>query len=150
MLLSKTHRDSFHKTFSKGFIRYAKVVRIDEEEKVLDESLVEMLFRGAQFVISGGVESMQQISVLIDEGRHHFKLMTEKYEISPELEHYGCMVDLLSRAGIVDVAIELVKNMPIFPDPVLWVIILGTCTTRGLLGQCEKLVLPPSHIKCPY
>ncbi|XP_021321680.1 pentatricopeptide repeat-containing protein At4g18840 [Sorghum bicolor] len=35
---------------------------------------------------------------LVDEGRWYLKLMAEKYGIESEMEHYGCMFDLLSRA----------------------------------------------------
>ncbi|KAL4580807.1 hypothetical protein LXL04_017011 [Taraxacum kok-saghyz] len=87
---------------------------------------------------------------LVNKGRHYFKLMTEKYKITPEMEHYGCMVDLLSRAGLVLDAIELVEKMSTPPDPVLWVTILGACRTHGLIQLGEetgkKLIqLDPNH-----
>ncbi|KAJ0533148.1 putative tetratricopeptide-like helical domain superfamily, DYW domain-containing protein [Helianthus annuus] len=85
-----------------------------------------------------GVLSACSKAGLVDEGYLYFKLMTEKYGIVPEMEHYGCMVDLLSRAGLVTDAIEFVEQMPIEPDPVLWVTILGACRTHGLVELGEK------------
>ncbi|KAK7327298.1 hypothetical protein VNO80_31539 [Phaseolus coccineus] len=35
---------------------------------------------------------------LVELGRHYFTCMRSKYGIEPEIEHYGCMVDLLGRA----------------------------------------------------
>lgn len=36
------------------------------------------------------------------------------------MEHYGCIVDLLGRAGIIDQTNKLVEDMKIPPDHVLW------------------------------
>lgn len=87
---------------------------------------------------------------LVDEGRRYFKLMAEKYDIESEMEHYGCMVDLLSRAGLVQEAVELIEGMRIPPDPVLWGTILSACKRHGLvdLGITvgNKLIeLDPAH-----
>jgi pentatricopeptide repeat protein len=87
---------------------------------------------------------------LVDEGRRYFKLMAEKYDIESEMEHYGCMVDLLSRAGLVQEAVELIEGMHIPPDPVLWGTILSACKRHGLvdLGITvgNKLIeLDPAH-----
>lgn len=53
---------------------------------------------------------------LVDEGISHFNLMSEKYEIQPSIEHYGCLVDILGRAGRIAEAEVLIKNMPVAPD----------------------------------
>ncbi|PIA36070.1 hypothetical protein AQUCO_03400166v1 [Aquilegia coerulea] len=87
---------------------------------------------------------------LVEEGRHYYKLMTEIYKIKPEMEHYGCMVDLLGRAGFVVEALELIEKMEGQADPVLWATILGACKVHGLvdLGQTigNKLIeLDPTH-----
>ncbi|GFZ09524.1 tetratricopeptide repeat (TPR)-like superfamily protein [Actinidia rufa] len=37
---------------------------------------------------------------MVDEGFAYFKRMTEEFGIVPRIEHYGCMVDLLGRAGL--------------------------------------------------
>uniref|UniRef100_A0A803P6K4 DYW domain-containing protein n=1 Tax=Cannabis sativa TaxID=3483 RepID=A0A803P6K4_CANSA len=65
---------------------------------------------------------------LVSEGRRFWSHMIES-GIKPSTEHYGCMVDLLCRAGLVDEACSLVKNMIISPNPVIW---------RSLLVGCEK------------
>jgi len=62
---------------------------------------------------------------LVDEGQCHFNSMAHDYGIEPEMEHYGCMVDLLGRAGLVTEALELIEGTSTPPDPVLWGTLLG-------------------------
>ncbi|KAL6541824.1 hypothetical protein OROGR_011310 [Orobanche gracilis] len=63
----------------------------------------------------------------VDKGRYYFRIMTDTWEIEPNIEHFGCMVDLLSRAGLLDEAHELVKSMPMKPNDVVWGALLGGC-----------------------
>ncbi|KAJ6748028.1 PENTATRICOPEPTIDE REPEAT-CONTAINING PROTEIN [Salix purpurea] len=54
---------------------------------------------------------------LVNEGRQYFNRMkSQHYNLPPRLEHYGCMVDLLCRARLLDEALELTKAMPMSPD----------------------------------
>lgn len=76
---------------------------------------------------------------LVKEGRHYFQMMTDSYGIEPEMEHYGCMVDLLGRAGLVFEAIKVIENMAISPDPVLWATVLCACRIHGLPELGEKI-----------
>ncbi|KAE8775848.1 pentatricopeptide repeat-containing protein [Hordeum vulgare] len=87
---------------------------------------------------------------LVAEGRRYFESMAEKYSVEPEMEHYGCMVDLLGRAGLVPEAIELIEGMPIAPDPVLWGTVLSACKKHGLVDLGVKvgnklIELEPAH-----
>ncbi|XP_047944758.1 pentatricopeptide repeat-containing protein At5g66520-like [Salvia hispanica] len=63
----------------------------------------------------------------VDKGRHYFKSMVEDWGIKPRIEHFGCMVDLLSRAGLLDEAHEIVRSMPMKPNDVVWGALLGGC-----------------------
>jgi hypothetical protein len=38
-----------------------------------------------------------------DEGRRYIEIMNRDYNIKPTTKHYGCMVDLLGRAGFVHI-----------------------------------------------
>ncbi|XP_010052946.3 pentatricopeptide repeat-containing protein At1g74630 [Eucalyptus grandis] len=64
---------------------------------------------------------------LVDEGRTYFTLMSDVYGIAPKMEHYGCMVDILARAGRLQEARELIRKMPFAPDAVVWRALLGGC-----------------------
>ncbi|KAJ8763369.1 hypothetical protein K2173_002252 [Erythroxylum novogranatense] len=48
----------------------------------------------------------------LDMGEKLFYSMKEGYNISPEIEHYGCMVDLYGRAMQLEKAVELFKQIP--------------------------------------
>ncbi|KAL9257230.1 Pentatricopeptide repeat-containing protein [Drosera capensis] len=56
---------------------------------------------------------------LVSQGKGIFHQMNDMYGIKPKAEHYGCMVNLLSRAGLVQEAYELVKNMDVVGTYVL-------------------------------
>ncbi|KAK8939511.1 Pentatricopeptide repeat-containing protein [Platanthera guangdongensis] len=57
---------------------------------------------------------------LVDEGMTYFKDMVTIYKILPSIEHYGCMVDLLSRAGQTKKVEEMILSMPFEPDGAIW------------------------------
>lgn len=63
----------------------------------------------------------------VNEGRFYFKSMTESWGVKPRIQHYGCMVDLLSRAGLFNEAARLIDNMPIEPNNAVWGALLGGC-----------------------
>lgn len=64
---------------------------------------------------------------LVDKGRYFFKHMVDIARLEPRIEHYGCMVDLLGRAGFLEEAEELILNMPIRADDVIRKALLGAC-----------------------
>ncbi|MED6220841.1 hypothetical protein PIB30_048674 [Stylosanthes scabra] len=87
---------------------------------------------------------------LVSEGRHYFRLMVDGYGIQPEMEHYGCMVDLLGRAGLIVEAVQLIETMEVPPDPVLWATLLDACKVHGFVEMGERignklLQLDPNH-----
>ncbi|XP_057837442.2 pentatricopeptide repeat-containing protein At5g15300 [Cryptomeria japonica] len=75
---------------------------------------------------------------LVDEGWLYFHNMNQYYNISPVMEHYGCMVDLLGRAGCLDEAQTFIYNMPIKPDAAIWLSLLGACKIHMNIELGEK------------
>ncbi|XP_050208875.1 pentatricopeptide repeat-containing protein At4g33990 [Mercurialis annua] len=67
----------------------------------------------------------------VSDGQRYFHMMQEEYKIKPSLKHYGCMVDLYGRAGELEMAYKLIKNMPITPDASMWGVLLGACRIHG-------------------
>jgi pentatricopeptide repeat protein len=59
---------------------------------------------------------------LVDQGREFFLSMIETYNIAPNVVHYGCIIDLLGRAGKITEALETIDQMPMKPNST----ILGT------------------------
>ncbi|KAM1099081.1 hypothetical protein TB2_005606 [Malus domestica] len=74
----------------------------------------------------------------VDQGREFFTSMTNDYGIVPKIEHYGCMVDLLSRAGLLQEAHEFIINMPIKPNSVVWGALLGGCKVHKNIELAEE------------
>jgi pentatricopeptide repeat protein len=54
--------------------------------------------------------------------------MIESHGITPDLEHFNCLIDLLGRAGRLHEADELLQTTPSFP---------GICGWRSLLASCR-------------
>ncbi|CAM8880127.1 unnamed protein product [Rhodiola kirilowii] len=75
---------------------------------------------------------------LVDEGRKFFTSMVKDYRIVPKIEHYGCMVDLYSRAGLLEEAQKFIKNMPIEPNGVVWGALLGGCSLHKNVELAEE------------
>ncbi|XP_030493391.2 pentatricopeptide repeat-containing protein At1g08070, chloroplastic [Cannabis sativa] len=74
-----------------------------------------------------GVLSACSHAGLVDEGRKYFLSMSNDYDIEPRIEHYGCMVDIFGRAGLIEEACEFIQNMPIQPNAVVWRTLLASC-----------------------
>ncbi|KAK2383673.1 pentatricopeptide repeat-containing protein, mitochondrial [Trifolium repens] len=64
---------------------------------------------------------------LVNEGWYHFRSMKNLYGIDPGREHYGCMLDLLGRAGKLDEMVALIHEMNCEPDVVTWRTLLDAC-----------------------
>ncbi|CAA6664231.1 unnamed protein product [Spirodela intermedia] len=76
-------------------------------------------------------------SGLAVEGREIFNSMKRDFSLTPSLEHYACMVDLLSRAGSLPEACAFIEEMPIRPDTGVWAALLGGCRVHGDLSMAE-------------
>ncbi|XP_051113836.1 pentatricopeptide repeat-containing protein At1g77170, mitochondrial [Andrographis paniculata] len=74
---------------------------------------------------------------MVCEGRYYFNMMTQVYGIKPRLPHYGCMVDLLGRAGLFDEAKMMVEGMPMKANVVIWGCLMGACEKYGNLKMGE-------------
>lgn len=75
---------------------------------------------------------------LVEKGRAFFTIMSRDYGILPRLEHYGCLVDLLSRAGQLKEAHEVILNMPMSPNGVVWGALLGGCRLHKNIELAEE------------
>lgn len=78
---------------------------------------------------------------LVEDGRIYFTQMTLKYNISPKLKHYSCMVDLLGRAGFLREAEELIKSMPMEADAVVWGALFFACRMHRDIKMGERVAL---------
>ncbi|KAM1054548.1 hypothetical protein ACFX2I_001886 [Malus domestica] len=78
---------------------------------------------------------------LVDAGRRYFyQMISQPYNLSPLLEHYGCMVDLLCRAGLLGEARELINTMPMQPDVLIWGALLSACKAVGDVELSQEIL----------
>ncbi|KAJ9159728.1 hypothetical protein P3X46_025207 [Hevea brasiliensis] len=74
---------------------------------------------------------------LVDIGRSYFNLMTREHNVSPNVLHYSCLVDILGRAGLIHEAYELIQNMPFAATASMWGSVLASCNIHGNLKLAE-------------
>ncbi|GAU49471.1 hypothetical protein TSUD_91420 [Trifolium subterraneum] len=80
----------------------------------------------------------------VDEGKRLFEMMKHTYHLNPKMEHYGCMVDLLGRAGHLEDAKQIIDNMPMKPSPGIVAALLARrqhwiCTPDKFVFNVSKL-----------
>lgn len=68
---------------------------------------------------------------LVDTGIKYFQSMTRDYGITPEIEHYNCMIDLLGRAGDFTRVKDMLLIMLVEPDLITWLCLLSACQKHG-------------------
>ncbi|KAK9292749.1 hypothetical protein L1049_020729 [Liquidambar formosana] len=76
-------------------------------------------------------------SGLVDQGLKIFNSMKENFGIEPGVEHYGCVVDLLGRAGRLAEAKDVIEKMPMKPSQSIWGALLSGCKARGNVEIAE-------------
>lgn len=87
---------------------------------------------------------------MVERGLEIFESMKEDYGVEPRLEHYGCMVDLLGRAGKLGEAEKFVLEMPVKPNAPIWRALLGACRIHKNVEVGERvgkilLEMQPEH-----
>lgn len=78
-------------------------------------------------------------SGLVDQGRQLFKHMIQVHGIEPKIEHFGCLVDLLGRAGLLLDAKKVIDEMPMEPDASSLGALLGACKIHGNIDLGEQI-----------
>jgi pentatricopeptide repeat protein len=63
----------------------------------------------------------------LDEAETHYEDMNGKYGVSPELQHYACMIVACGCLGHFKKATSLINMMPSLDDPSVWLTLLCTC-----------------------
>ncbi|XP_010498459.1 PREDICTED: pentatricopeptide repeat-containing protein At1g20230-like [Camelina sativa] len=100
------------------------------------ESLVRTRLKPDFISFTSLLSSCGQVG-LTDEGWKYFSMMSEEYGIKPRLEHYSCMVNLLGRAGKLQEAYDLIKEMPFEPDSCVWGALLNSCRLQNNVDLAE-------------
>eukprot|EP01018_Ginkgo_biloba_P013231 Gb_05438 [translate_table: standard] len=76
---------------------------------------------------------------LVDKGWKYFCCMSQYYHITPTMERYVCMVDLLGHAGHLVEAQDFINKMLIKPDVTVWSCLLGVCRMHSNVDLGERV-----------
>ncbi|CAH1439574.1 unnamed protein product [Lactuca virosa] len=79
-------------------------------------------------------------SGLVNEGSLIFHNMERLWKIKPKVEHYGCLVDLLGRAGYLKMALLIAIKMPLDADVVIWRALLSGCRIYKDASLADKII----------
>ncbi|ESQ48000.1 hypothetical protein EUTSA_v10022209mg [Eutrema salsugineum] len=76
---------------------------------------------------------------LVQEGLELFQSMRTRFGVTPVIQHYGCIVDLLGKAGRLQEAYEFVLAMPIKPDTIMLRCLCNACSIYGETVMGEEI-----------
>ncbi|GKU86858.1 hypothetical protein SLEP1_g1332 [Rubroshorea leprosula] len=105
-----------------------------EVDVVLGTALIDM------YAKCGSIEEARRVFIklgLVSAGKEYFRRMKEEFGITPLIQHYGCMVDLYGRAGLIDEAWNVIRSMPMEPDVLVWGALLSGSRMHGNIETCE-------------
>lgn len=74
---------------------------------------------------------------LVERGRKYFDMITEVHNLSPNVFHYSCMVDILGRRGLIHEAKDLIDEMPFDATASMWGSLLASCKAFGNVELAE-------------
>lgn len=77
---------------------------------------------------------------LVQEGRKYFNMMEEYYGLKPRIQHYGCMIDLFGKAGLLNEAYEVIRTMGFEPNVVIWGSFLVACRDHKKFEMAERVI----------
>ena len=83
------------------------------------------------------------ISGMVDEGWEYYNSMKRDYNIDPGIEHCGCMIDLIGRAGNLELAKRFIEEMPLVPTARIWGSLLTASRNNANIELAE---LAAKHI----
>ncbi|KAK7398772.1 hypothetical protein VNO78_09944 [Psophocarpus tetragonolobus] len=66
-----------------------------------------------------------------DNSSHIFSTNEKIYGIKPGPKHDACIIDLFGRLGKLDEAKEILNQMDVKPDAIVWKALLAACTLKS-------------------
>ncbi|KAE8659885.1 Beta-galactosidase 5 isoform 1 [Hibiscus syriacus] len=91
------------------------------------------------------------IAKMVEEGKHVFSSIIDKYEVIPAIEHYSAMIELYGRSGRLGEAMEFIEDMPVEPDSSVWTSVLTASRIHkdialSVLAGEQLLDLEPGNV----
>lgn len=77
---------------------------------------------------------------LVEEGLEFFEKMVNECGVVADIKHYGCLVDMLGRAGRFEEAEKMALEIPAeMANAVIWRTLLGACSFHGNVQMGERV-----------
>ncbi|XP_043688273.1 pentatricopeptide repeat-containing protein At5g66520-like [Telopea speciosissima] len=111
-----------------------------EEALSMFEKMKEAGIRPNEITFTGILSACTHAG-LVDEGRKYFNSMVQEYGLEPRIQNYGCMVDLLGKAGLLEEAYKVIKTMNLEPNIIVWSSFLAGCKLhKQYFEMAEKMI----------
>ncbi|XP_051116388.1 pentatricopeptide repeat-containing protein At5g04780, mitochondrial [Andrographis paniculata] len=119
-------------TMVSGFARHARPF----EAMILFEKMQQMLYKPNEVTYVSILSACAHMG-LSEKGRKYFNMMETEHNLSPNVFHYACMVDILGRTGRIDEARDLIATMPFDATASIWGSLLASCRVYGNVEVAE-------------
>ncbi|XP_024535000.1 pentatricopeptide repeat-containing protein At4g21065-like [Selaginella moellendorffii] len=134
----------FDRIHNKDVISWTAIIAAHCQNGYPIESLelfVEMQQQGIKpdLITYGCVLSACSYAGLVYRSGVLFLGISSDYGLTPNADNFSTMVDVLSRAGWLEHAEELIRTMPFLPDPVTWTMLLGACKVHGDVDRAKRI-----------
>ncbi|CAL9226044.1 unnamed protein product [Arabidopsis halleri] len=136
-------RDIFDNTFEKTMVTWTTMIAgyalngIFLEAMELFSKMIDLDYKPNHITFLAVLQACAH-SGSLEKGWEYFHIMKQVYNISPGLDHYSCMVDLLGRKGKLEEALELIRNMSAKPDAGIWGALLSACKIHRNVKIAEQ------------
>ena len=115
----------FGEMFQRDIVSWTSIIvgtaqhRLAEEALSLYDQMLSTGLKPNEVTFVGLISACSHVG-LVSKGRYFFNSMIKEYGMSPSLQHYTCLLDLLRRSGHLEEAENLIKTMPFKPDEATW------------------------------
>ncbi|KAK6114740.1 hypothetical protein DH2020_007009 [Rehmannia glutinosa] len=75
----------------------------------------------------------------VEKGKFYFNSMVNDFGVTPNSEHYACLVDLLSRVGDLNGAYEVINSMPFSEDASVWGALVNGCRIHNRMDFLKRI-----------
>ncbi|GMH11367.1 hypothetical protein Nepgr_013208 [Nepenthes gracilis] len=91
---------------------------------------------------------------LVEKGMEFLESMSKVHGLTPRMEHYACVVDMLGRSSLLNEAKSFIEKLPVKPGIMVWQALLGACSIHGdsEMGKfaAEQLFVAAPESPAPY
>ncbi|KAI5062812.1 hypothetical protein GOP47_0021359 [Adiantum capillus-veneris] len=136
-------KDVFDQMQSHGLILWNAMVGVHAQHGESMKALQTIYDMCSQSCVPDTITSISALNAcshtgLVNEGLHFVASMEHAYSISPAIDHYVCVTDMLGRLGRLREAELLINCMPFQPKAVSYMSLLGACQSLANMHQGER------------